>query len=179
MTLLIFRGRVSKATGGMANHPWKSLLFGFLGLLAGLLLAFPVLLTLVLVLAFLAVVLSPIWPLMLVVVVAYVLCVAVIFAGIILVPGLLPIMTFSRLSWEKKGMNAFASVILWILIIWAFWTVLDLAGGFVAGLGNLSKGLFYIFGLGSLIVTRMGTRRLAAAAAPAPPPMTVPPDSTR
>jgi len=175
MTLLIFRKRVTTTTGAMASHPWKSLLFGLLGLLAGLVLFLPVLLTLLLVLIFLIAILSAVWPLMLVVVVAYVLCVVVIFAGIFLVPGLLTIMTLSRLSWEKRGKNAFVSVTVWILIIWAFWTLLDLTGGFAAGLGNLTKGFFYLFGLGSLMITRLGTRRGDEAKGDFEPPPELPP----
>ncbi len=156
LILIIFRKRVDKVTSTLRFRPWKSLLYGLLFLLGLIVLFIPVIITLVLLLAFLAIILSPIPPLMILVLVAFLISIATIIIGIVVVPGLMPVFAFSRFTFEKRGMNSFLSVFLWILMIWVLASMVEWVGGIPNALGVLVEVSFYVFGIGAIMGSRMG-----------------------
>ena len=153
---IIFRKRVGNVTSTLRFRPWKSLLYGLLFLLGLVVLFIPVIIILVLLLAFLAIILSPIPPLMILVLVAFLISIATIIVAIVAVPGLMPVFAFSRFTFEKRGMNSFLSVFLWILMIWVVASMVEWVGGIPEALGVLVEISFYVFGIGAIMGSRMG-----------------------
>ncbi len=160
---IIFRKRIENVTSTLRFRPWKSLLFGLLFFLGLIVLFIPVIITLVLLLAFLAIILSPIPPLMVLVLVAFLISIATIIIGLVVVPGLMPIFALSRFTFEKRGMNAFVSMLLWILMIWFLSTLVEWVGGVPNGIGILVEIAFYLFGIGAILGSRMGAAYVAPA----------------
>lgn len=153
---IIFRKRIENVSSTLRFRPWKSLLYGLLFLLGLIVLFIPVIITLVLLLAFLAIILSPIPPLMILVLVAFLISIAIIIIGLVVVPGLMPVFSFSRFTFEKRGMNPFLSVFLWILMIWVVASMVEWVGGIPNALGVLVEISFYVFGIGAIMGSRMG-----------------------
>jgi hypothetical protein len=156
LILIIFRKRVDKVTSTLRFRPWKSLLYGLLFLLGLIVLFIPVIITLVLLLAFLAIILSPIPPLMILVLVAFLISIATLIIGLVVVPGLMPLFAFSRFTFEKRGMNSFLSVFLWILMIWVLASMVEWVGGIPKAMAVLVEVSFYVFGIGAIMGSRMG-----------------------
>ncbi len=161
---IIFRKRVENVTSTLRYRPWKSLLFGLLFFLGLIVLFIPVIITLVLLLAFLAIILSPIPPLMVLVLVAFLISIATIVIGLVVVPGLMPVFALSRFTFEKRGMNAYLSMLLWILMIWFLSTMVEWVGGVPNGIGILVEVAFYLFGIGAILGSRMGAAYVAPGA---------------
>jgi hypothetical protein len=174
---IIFRRRIEKVTSTLRYRPWKSLLFGLLFFLGLIVLFIPVIITLVLVLAFLAIVLSPIPPLMILVLIAFILSIVVVVLGLVVVPGMMTLFTLSRFTWEKRGLNALLSVLLWVTIFWTLGALAEWVGGFLTGFGVLIEIMFYTLGIGALLGSRMGAVYVERGKLPAMIPADIPIES--
>ena len=145
---ILLAARIPRFTAGLRCQPWRSLLVGFLTLLAAALLAIPV--ALILFLLLLTLVGIP------VVVLAILALVGLGFAA-----WLIPLYTFSRYTFEVRGMNRYAAVAIWAAIFWLF-HVLGHVGGPMKGLVLFVEIVAWCIGLGALVVTRLGSRHLIA-----------------
>jgi len=153
----LFRRRVVNVTDTLHRRPWKCLLLGLLYFFGLIVLFIPLLITLVLLLAFLAIILSPIPPLMILVLLAFLLSVSVIVLALVFVPAMVPILAFSRFTWEERGVPALLSLTLWVLIAWGLASLFEWPGGLPAALAVFVEFLFYAFGIGAMLASRMGS----------------------
>lgn len=145
---LLLAARLPRFTAGLRYRPWRSLLVGFLSLLAAVLLAIPAVLVLIL--------------LLLTIVGIPVAVLAVLaLAGLGFVAWLIPLFAFSRYTFEVRGMNRYLAVAIWAGIFWCF-HVLGHLGGPVKGLVLFVEIVIWCGGLGALVITRLGSRHLLA-----------------
>jgi hypothetical protein len=142
----LLASRLPRFTAGLRRRPGRSLLVGLLTLLAVILLLVPVILLLILLM--LTVIGVP---------VAVLLILAMVGLGFM--AWLVPLYTFSRYTFEARGMNRYLSVTIWALIYWFVYAVIAGAGPFLGPVMFLEFVVF-LFGLGALVVTRLGTRHL-------------------
>ena len=141
--LLLLAKRIPNLSAALRRRGGRSLLVGLLTLLVCILLLIPA--VLVIVLLVLTLVGIP---------VAVLAILAII--GLCYLSIILPIYAFSRYTFEARGMNRFLSVGIWAGIFWllfSFGQALSL-GGFLGFL----QFLLFLFGMGALVMTRLGTR---------------------
>ena len=145
---LLLAPRLPRLTAGLRRKPGKSILLGVLSLLAALLLVVPAALLLILLL--LTVVGIPVAVL-----------VVLALVGVGFVAWLIPLYTFSRYTFEARGMNRYLSVTLWAGIYWLL-HMLGAGLGPVGGLVTTIEAVAWLFGLGALVLTRLGSRHVLA-----------------
>ncbi len=142
----LLASRLPRFTSGLRRRPGRSVLVGLLTLLVSIVLLVPAILLLVL--------------LMLTVIgVPVAILIILALVGLGFMAWLVPLYTFSRYSFEARGMNRYLSVALWALIFW-FLHVIVAAAGPLVGLVLFLEFVVFLFGLGALVVTRLGTRHL-------------------
>jgi hypothetical protein len=146
--MVILRTRVPNLSLGLKTRPGHSLLLGFLTFLAFLLLLVPLILFMVLVA--LTVIGIP------VVVLAIIGLIGLGFLG-----WLVPLYTFSRYTFEARGMGTFLSVGLWAVIFWSFHTLGQAMN--IGWLFAIVEFLVLLFGIGAMVITRLGARRVLAS----------------
>jgi hypothetical protein len=144
----LLAARIPRFTAGLRLRPWRSLLVGFLTLLAAALLAIPAALILFLLLLTLVGI-----PVVILTVLALV--------GLGFAAWLIPLYTFSRYTLEVRGMNRYAAVAIWAGVFWLF-HVLGHGGGPAKGLVLFVEIVAWCIGLGALVLTRLGSRHLIA-----------------
>ncbi len=143
---LLLASRMSRFTAGLRLRPGRSFLVGLLTLLAAILLLVPAaILLLVLVLTVVGI------P------VAFLVVLGIVGLGFM--AWLVPLYTFSRYSFEARGMNRYLSVGIWAAIFWFVHTIVGAAGPLI-GLVILIEIVLFLFGLGAMVVTRLGNRHL-------------------
>jgi hypothetical protein len=141
--LLLVR-RIPNITSTVRFHPWRSLLVGFLSLIVGTLLLVPAILLIIL-LAFTVVGI----PISILSVLAII--------GFAHLAVFVPIFTFSYYSFEMRGMNRYFSMAIWVAIFWLLSMIGKLTGVFF-----VVQFLFFLVGLGALVITRLGARETSA-----------------
>jgi hypothetical protein len=145
---ILLAARIPRFTAGLRCRPWRSLLVGFLTLLAAALLAIPAALILFLLLLTLVGI-----PVVVLAILALV--------GLGFLAWLIPLYTFSRYTFEVRGMNRYAAVAIWAAIFWLF-HILGHAAGPMKGFVLFVEIAAWCFGLGTLVITRLGSRHLIA-----------------
>lgn len=141
---LLLATRLPRFTAGLRYRPWRSLLVGFLALLA-----IPAVLVLILLLV-LTIVGIPIAVLAL-----------LALACLGFVAWLIPLFAFSRYVFEVRGMNRYLAVAAWAGIFWLF-HMLGHGGGPLKWLVFFVESVLCCGGLGALVITRLGSRHLLA-----------------
>ena len=145
----LLAARLPNMSAGLRGHPGQSFLVGLLSVFAALLLLIPAIL--VLLLLVLTLVGIPIAFLA-----------ALFVGGVVLLTWLLPLYTFSRYSFEARGLNRFLSVGIWTGIFWIVHSLGQALGSPGPGLiVVLVEILVALLGLGALVLTRFGSRALA------------------
>lgn len=143
---LLLASRMPRFTAGLRMRPGRSFLVGLLTFLACVLLLVPaVILLLVLVLTVVGI------P------VAFLVILGLVGLGFL--AWLVPLYTFSRYSFEARGMNRYLSVAIWATIFWFVHAIVGAAGPLI-GLVVLIEIVLFLFGLGAMVVTRLGNRHL-------------------
>ena len=140
--VLLLTRRIPGMAAGLRYHPLRSLLVGILSLIVIGLLAIPFFLLVVLLM--LTIIGIP---------VAFIALLAIV--GIILLTTLIPIYAFSYYTFEARGMNRYLSVAIWVGIAW----LLTLLGSFTP-FALVIHFAFFTAGLGTLVLTRAGARRV-------------------
>ncbi len=145
---LLLSARVGNMSEGLRRRPGYSFLVGLLTLLAAILLLIPA--ALVIILVALTVVGIP------VAILAILGIVGLGFLG-----WLLPLWAFSRYTFEARGLNRYLSVSIWAGIFW----LVHMLGSSVStfGLIGLVEFVVFLFGIGALVLTRLGARELASS----------------
>lgn len=143
---ILLGARLPRFTSGLRLRPGRSFLVGLLTFVLAILLVVPVALLLIV--------------LMLTLVGIPVAVLAIIaLVGLGFIAWLIPLYTFSRYTFEARGMNRYLSVLIWAAIFWFFHAIVG-GPGFLTGLVVFIEVLVFLFGLGALVTTRLGSRHL-------------------
>ncbi len=141
--LLLLAKRIPNLTIALKRRPGRSFLIGLLSLIVGGLLMVPA--ALLIILLVLTVVGIPVAVLAILTIV-----------GLCYISLILPIFSFSRYTFEKRGMNRFMSVAIWAAIFWFLFSLGQ--SGPLSPMFNVLQFLIFLFGMGALVMTRLGTR---------------------
>ncbi len=142
----LLASRLPRFTAGLRRRPGRSLLVGLLTLLVSVVLLVPAILLLILLM--LTVIGVP---------VAVLIILALVGLGFM--AWLVPLYTFSRYSFEARGLNRYLSVAIWAVIFWFVYAIVSGAGPLL-GLVVFLEVLLFVFGLGAMVITRLGTRHI-------------------
>ena len=142
----LLASRIPRFTSALRLKPGRSVLLGLLTLLVAVLLLVPVLLLLLVLV--LTVVGIPVAVL-----------VILVLVGLGFMGWLIPLYALSKYSFEARGLNRYLSVGVWTVIFWFTHTIVGNADP-LTPLVVIIELLVFMFGIGALVLTRLGSRHL-------------------